>query len=44
MGTKERADALCSVLYTGEHCIYWEVTLFIYSFSNKDEKLKQNDR
>lgn len=44
MGTKERADALRGVLYTGEYCINWEVTIFIYEFPNKEEKLKQNDR
>lgn len=43
MDTKERAGALCSVLYPGKYCIYWEVTIFIYNFPNIDEKQKQND-
>lgn len=43
MDTKERAGTLCGVLYPGEYCIHWEVTIFIYNFCNADEKQKQND-
>lgn len=43
MDTKERAGALCSLLYPGEYCISWEVTIFIYPFPNADEKQKQDD-